>query len=216
MATKEKFIMSLLLTQNPIMWSAVFIAFMCGYLSGSVPYGLLLGKISGLGDIRESGSGNIGATNVLRVGGKKLAALTLLLDGLKGFFPVLIAAHLHKDYAVMAALGAFTGHLFPIWLSFRGGKGVAVALGIVFALSWKAGLVLCMIWLVTAAISRYSSLSALAAFSVAPFVTAWFSNNFQFLLVMMIISIAVWVRHHENIRRLINDTESKINFSKKP
>lgn len=207
--------MSLFLTQHPIMWSAVFIAFMCGYISGSVPYGLLLGKISGLGDIRKSGSGNIGATNVLRLGGKKLAALTLLLDALKGFIPVLIAGRINADYAFLAALGAFIGHIFPIWLSFKGGKGVATALGIVFALSWKAGLVLCLIWLVTAAISRYSSLSALAAFSLAPFATAWFTHSFQFLLLMMIISITVWARHHANIRRLMNDTESKISFSKK-
>jgi len=149
--------MSLLLTHTPVIWSAVLAAFLGGYLSGSVPYGLLLGKLSGLGDIRKAGSGNIGATNVLRLGGKKLAVITLLLDALKGTVPVLVARQIHLDYAVMAALGAFIGHLFPVWLRFKGGKGVAVALGITFALSWQTGLILCLIWLAVALISRYSS-----------------------------------------------------------
>ena len=117
--------MSFLLIQSPVVWSAVIVAFFGGYLSGSVPYGLLLGKLAGLGDIRAAGSGNIGATNVLRLGGKKLGAATLLLDALKGAVPVLIAKQVHMDYAVLAALGAFAGHLFPVWLKFRGDKGKA-------------------------------------------------------------------------------------------
>lgn len=207
--------MSLLLSQTHF-WPYVFLAFAGGYLSGSVPYGLLLGKMSGLGDIRKAGSGNIGATNVLRLGGKKLAAATLLLDALKGVFPVLIALQIHADYAVLAALGAFIGHLFPVWLRFKGGKGVAVALGIAFALSWKVGLVLCLIWLATAMISRYSSLSALAAFGLAPLVTGLLTADFQMIFVMLLISVMVWIRHRDNIRRLAAGTESKISFTKAP
>src|SRR4051812_34522746 len=113
--------MSLLLTQSPVAWMTVIFVFICGYLCGSVPFGLVLGRLGGLGDIRKAGSGNIGATNMLRVGGKKLAMATLLLDALKGTVPVLIAKHFHMDYAVVAAFGAFIGHLFPVWLRFRGG-----------------------------------------------------------------------------------------------
>jgi len=206
--------MPLILTQNPVLWPFILLAFLGGYLSGSVPYGLLLGKISGLGDIRKSGSGNIGATNVLRVGGKKLALLTLLLDGLKGTIPVLIAKQAHMDYAVAAALGAFLGHLFPVWLRFRGGKGVAVAIGIAFALSGTLGLALCLIWAATALVSRYSSLSALIAFALAPLVAAVTTGNIQIMSVMLLISIMVWIKHHANLRRLINGSESKINFGK--
>ncbi|MCE9506900.1 MAG: glycerol-3-phosphate 1-O-acyltransferase PlsY [Alphaproteobacteria bacterium] len=202
--------MSLLLTQTPIIWSAILLAFLGGYLSGSVPYGLLLGKISGLGDIRKSGSGNIGATNVLRVGGKKLAIITLLLDGLKGTIPVLIARQVHMDYAVIAALGAFIGHLFPVWLKFKGGKGVAVALGIAFALSWKVGLILCLIWLAVAVMTQYSSLSSLAAFGLSPIVAVLLTADFQIIVVMAFLSLMVWAKHHENIRRLLSGTESKI------
>jgi glycerol-3-phosphate acyltransferase PlsY len=204
----------LLLTQTPIIWSAILFSFLGGYLSGSVPYGLLLGKISGLGDIRKSGSGNIGATNVLRVGGKKLAVITLLLDGLKGTIPVLIAGQIHMDYAVIAALGAFIGHLFPVWLKFKGGKGVAVALGITFALSWKVGLILCLIWLAVAVMSRYSSLSSLAAFGLSPIVAALLTADIQIIVVMTFLSLMVWAKHHENIRRLLSGTESKINLKR--
>ncbi|MFH1159177.1 MAG: glycerol-3-phosphate 1-O-acyltransferase PlsY [Pseudomonadota bacterium] len=206
--------MSLILTQSPVPCLFVLLAFSFGYLSGSVPYGLLLGKMAGLGDIRKVGSGNIGATNVLRVGGRKLAVLTLLLDGLKGTIPVLVAMQFHMDYAVMAALGAFIGHLFPVWLKFRGGKGVAIALGIAFALSWKVGIILCLIWLVTALIGKYSSLSALTAFALAPLVAGYLTADFQIIVVMSFLTVLIWIRHHANIRRLLNGTESRINLKK--
>ncbi len=190
-------------------------AFLFGYLSGSVPYGLLLGKMAGIGDIRKTGSGNIGATNVLRAGSKKLAVLTLLLDALKGTIPVLIAMQIRMDYAVMAALGAFLGHLFSVWLKFKGGKGVAIALGIAFALSWKVGIVLCLTWLVTAMIGKYSSLSALTAFALAPLAAWYLTANFQIVFVMSFLSIVIWIKHHDNIKRLLDSTESKINLRKK-
>ena len=204
--------MSLFLTQSHILWSLALLAFIGGYLSGSVPYGLLLGKLAGLGDIRQSGSGNIGATNVLRIGGKKLAALTLLLDALKGTVPVLVAKQVHMDYAVLAALGAFLGHLFPVWLRFKGGKGVAVALGITFALSWQVGLILCLIWLAVAMISQYSSLSALTAFALAPVIAGLLTADYQVMITMAFLAVLIWIKHRENIKRLLNDTESKINL----
>jgi len=206
--------MSLILTQIPVPWLFVMLAFLFGYLSGSVPYGMLLGKMAGIGDIRKAGSGNIGATNVLRVGGKWLAILTLLLDGLKGTIPVLIVGQFHTDYAVMTALGAFIGHLFPVWLKFKGGKGVAVALGITFALSWEVGILLCLIWLITAMIGKYSSLSALIAFALAPFIAGYITADFQIIFVMSFLTIMIWVKHHTNIKRLLNGTESKINLKK--
>lgn len=204
--------MSLFLTQSHILWSLALLAFIGGYLSGSVPYGLLLGKLAGLGDIRQSGSGNIGATNVLRIGGKKLAALTLLLDALKGTVPVLVAKQVHMDYAVLAALGAFLGHLFPVWLRFKGGKGVAVALGITFALSWQVGLILCLIWIAVAMISQYSSLSALTAFALAPVIAGLLTADYQVMITMAFLAVLIWIKHRENIKRLLNDTESKINL----
>jgi glycerol-3-phosphate acyltransferase PlsY len=206
--------MSFLLAQTPVSWTLVLLAFIGGYLSGSVPYGLILGKMGGLGDIRKSGSGNIGATNVLRVGGKKLAAVVLLLDGLKAAIPVLVAQQVHMDYAIITAFGAFLGHLFPVWLKFRGGKGVATALGIAFALSWPVGVILCLIWLAGALISRYSSVSALAAFGMAPLVAGMFTRDFQITATLLIISILVWIRHGVNIRRLIDGTETKIKLKK--
>ena len=206
--------MSLLLSQLHVNWLATLFAFACGYLSGSVPYGLVLGKLSGLGDIRKKGSGNIGATNMLRIGGKELAAATLLLDGLKGMIPVLIASSIHMDYAIMAALGAFIGHLFPVWLQYKGGKGVAVALGIAFGLSWQLGLILCLIWLATAMITQYSSVAALTAFALSPVIAGYLTADFQIMILMLIISITIWVRHKDNLKRLAKKTESKINLNK--
>jgi glycerol-3-phosphate acyltransferase PlsY len=185
-----------------------------GYLSGSVPYGLLLGKIFGLGDIRKSGSGNIGATNVLRVGGKKLAILTLLLDALKGTVPVLIAKQIDMDLAIITAIAAFIGHLFPVWLRFKGGKGVAVALGISFALSGLLGLVLCLIWLGVAVVSKYSSASALSAFALAPVVATLVTHDNRIALCMLLIAAMVWLKHRENIKRLLSGSESKIRLGK--
>jgi len=204
--------MSFLLTQIHIDPALTLVALIGGYLSGSVPYGLILGKLAGLGDIRASGSGNIGATNMLRVGGKKLGAATLLLDALKGAVPVLVAKQFHMDYAVIAALAAFAGHLFPVWLKFKGGKGVATALGICWALLPLLGLCLCLVWLGTAMIFRYSSLAALTAFGVSPVATLLLSGSYQLTLTVMILAVTIWIRHHQNLRRLWKGEESKINL----
>lgn len=205
-----------LLTQENASLLLVLTAFVGGYLSGSVPYGLILGKMAGLGDIRNAGSGNIGATNVLRVGGKKLGAITLLLDALKGVIPVLVAKQFHMDYAVIAALGAFIGHLFPVWLKFKGGKGVATAIGVLLALWWPVGLAIICTWLITALLTKYSSLSALVAFGAAPLLAGLLTDgNFQIIVTTLIVATVVWMRHHENIRRLIKGTEGKINLGKK-
>lgn len=197
----------------------VLVAVIGGYLSGSVPYGLLISKILGKGDIRASGSGNIGATNVLRVVGKGAAAVTLLLDALKGAVPVLVALNLHtgeaQDYAIMAGFAAFFGHLFPVWLRFKGGKGVATALGIIFAFSWETGGILCGIWLLVAGITNYSSAGALAAFGLAPIIALRITENMQLAAMILIISVTIWIKHHANIKRLANGTESKINLDKK-
>lgn len=206
--------MSFLLTQAPVVWPLVLTAFIGGYLSGSVPYGLILTRIAGIGDIRKSGSGNIGATNVLRVGGKKLAAITLVLDALKAAVPVLIAKQFHQDYAVLAALGAFLGHLFPVWLKFKGGKGVATAIGICWAFSWMLGAAVCLIWLGMAVILRYSSVAALTAFGLSPALTLWLTKDYQLTITMLILALIIWVRHHENLTRLWKGTETKIGQKK--
>ena len=207
--------MSVLLIDPTHPLPLVLVAAVGGYLSGSVPYGLILSKMAGAGDIRKSGSGNIGATNVLRVVGKKVAAVTLLLDALKGFVPVAVAGAFHQDYAILAAFGAFFGHLFPVWLKFKGGKGVATALGICFGFSWMLGAAVCGIWLFMAGVTQYSSLSALTAFGLAPMVALRLTGDLQTTAAVFIITIIIWIRHHENIRRLFKGTESKINFSKK-
>lgn len=207
--------MSLLLTQIHPDVSLILVALIGGYLSGSVPYGLILGKLCGLGDIRNAGSGNIGATNVLRLGGKKLGAATLLLDALKGAIPVLVAKQYHMDYAVLAGLAAFAGHLFPVWLKFKGGKGVATALGICWGLMPLLGLIVCLLWLGTAMIFRYSSLAALTAFGVSPVVTLLIGGDYQLTVTVMILAVTVWIRHHQNIRRLWRGEESKINLGSK-
>jgi len=206
--------MSLLLTLHPVSWPLIIFTFIAGYLSGSVPYGLILGKLAGLGDIRQSGSGNIGATNVLRVGGKYLALATLLLDALKGAIPVLIAKQVHMDYGVVVGLGAFIGHVFPVWLRFKGGKGVAVALGVTLALSWQVGVIVCLIWLATAMMTQYSSLSALTAFGLSPLIAAFITGNYQLVVFMLLLSIMIWIKHSGNIKRLSNGTETKIKLNK--
>lgn len=199
-----------LLTQSPVYFLPVLTAFLGGYLSGSVPYGLILTRLFGLGDIRQIGSGNIGATNVLRTGSKKVAAATLLLDALKAYVPVIIAAQFHADYAVMAALGAFLGHLFPVWLKFKGGKGVASAIGIAFAFSPLLGLAICLTWAGVAFISRISSLSALTAFGLSPLYAGLIIGNLQMAATVFVIAVLVFVRHSDNIKRLIDGSESKI------
>jgi glycerol-3-phosphate acyltransferase PlsY len=185
-----------------------------GYLLGSIPFGLLLTKAAGLGDIRGIGSGNIGATNVLRTGRKGLAAATLVLDGLKGAAVVLIVRALAvEDLALYAGLAAVLGHMFPVWLKFKGGKGVATGLGVVIAASWPAGLAACAVWLLVAGTARISSLAALAAFATAP-LAALVMENFGVVKLAFTIAVLVFVRHQANIRRLIAGKEPRIGRSK--
>jgi glycerol-3-phosphate acyltransferase PlsY len=185
-----------------------------GYLLGSLPFGLLLTKTAGLGDIRGIGSGNIGATNVLRTGRKGLAATTLLLDGLKGAAAVLIVqAIAGYEVAMLAGLGAVLGHLFPVWLKFKGGKGVATGLGVLIAASWPVGIAACAVWLIVAAVSRLSSLAALAAFASTP-LAALIVSNFALVKLAFTIAVLVFVRHQANIRRLIAGTEPRIGQGK--
>lgn len=181
-----------------------------GYLLGSVPFGVLLTRALGLGDLRSIGSGNIGATNVLRTGNKGAALATLLLDGGKGAAAVLLARWLGGESAALVAGGAaFLGHLYPVWLGFRGGKGVATFLGTAIALAWPLGLGLCGIWLLTAALSRISSLSALVAAAVAP-VMALLMGNGGLAATMLFMATLIFLRHHENIARLRAGTEPRI------
>ena len=189
------------------------LALALGYLLGSIPFGLILTKLAGHGDLRDIGSGNIGATNVLRTGNKKLAALTLVLDALKGTAAVLIAAQFGTDASILGGIGAFLGHLFPVWLGFRGGKGVATALGVVIALAWPVALGAALIWLATALLLRYSSLAALVA-AVAGAVLASFIADRATAAVITGIALLIILRHHANIRRLIAGTESRISLSK--
>lgn len=190
-------------------WPYILTAFIGGYSIGSVPFGLLFTKMSGLGDIREIGSGNIGATNVLRTGKKGIAAATLSADIIKGVFAALIGTQFGPDIAVVAALGAFLGHLFPIWLKFQGGKGVATAIGIIFALSWQTGFIAIGIWVLAAALFRYSSLAALFGAVAAP-IAAWWLATPQLVEFFAVIAILIWIRHHANIKRLIKGDETKI------
>lgn len=202
---------------DPISWEYslpyILAAFFGGYLLGSVPFGLLLTRIAGLGDIRNVGSGNIGATNVLRTGRKTLAALTLLLDAGKGIAAVLVASLYGPDIMIVAALGALLGHLFPVWLKFNGGKGVATALGLILALSWPVAVIALAIWIAVAAITRYSSLAALIASGSTPFV-GWYFASPQIAEFFVVLAILIWFRHIPNIRRLISGTESRIGGSK--
>ena len=184
------------------------------YFLGSIPFGLLLTKAAGLGDIRQIGSGNIGATNVLRTGRKGLAAATLLLDGLKGLVAVLLTHIAAPDCVVFAAAAAFLGHLYPVWLGFKGGKGVATALGVLLGVSWPVGVLAMVTWLTVALLLRYSSLAALVAAALAP-ITAWFLATPETATLALFLAILIFVRHHENIRRLLNGTESRIG-QKKP
>jgi glycerol-3-phosphate acyltransferase PlsY len=185
------------------------------YLLGTIPFGLLLSKLAGYGDIRKVGSGNIGATNVLRTGNKKLALLTLLLDGAKGAVAVLIAQSLYPENSPVPALAGFCallGHTFPIWLKFKGGKGVATGLGIWLALNPPLGIIACAVWAVVFYKTRYSSLSALTAFAVLPLCAFIFASLAQGLLACAISGLIVW-RHKDNIKRLLTRTEPK--FGKK-
>lgn len=191
------------------------LACLLGYLLGSIPFGLLLTRVAGLGDIRGIGSGNIGATNVLRTGRKGLAAATVLLDGLKGAAAVLIARVLvfDQDIALLAGLAAVLGHLFPVWLTFKGGKGVATGLGVLIAAAWPIGLAACAVWLIVAATARLSSLAALAAFAVAP-IAALILQDYGVVKLAFTIAVLVCVRHQANIRRLLAGTEPRIGRGK--
>ncbi|RDD62751.1 glycerol-3-phosphate 1-O-acyltransferase PlsY [Ferruginivarius sediminum] len=199
---------------DPISWGLagpyLFAAFVLGYLLGSVPFGLVLTRLAGLGDLRQSGSGNIGATNVLRTGRKDLALATLILDAGKGAAAVLIAYTFGPDVALMAAYGAVLGHLFPVWLKFAGGKGVATTLGVHLAMAWPMGAACCGVWLLVAVVTRYSSLAALVSVASAPAFAWWLMGDLQLVQYAAVIAVVVWLRHHANIRRLLSGTESKI------
>jgi glycerol-3-phosphate acyltransferase PlsY len=184
-------------------------AFVVGYLLGSIPFGLVLTRLAGLGDIRNIGSGNIGATNVLRTGNKGLAAATLLLDMLKGTAAVLVAGIYGIEFAIAAGLGAFLGHLFPVWLGFKGGKGVATYIGVLLGLMWQAALLFCAVWIVIAFAFRYSSLSALTACVVTP-VALWFMGRADLAILFAVLSVIVFIKHRANIARLLAGTEGKI------
>lgn len=180
-----------------------------GYLCGSIPFGLIVAKIGGAGDVRDIGSGNIGATNVLRTGRKGLAAATLLGDALKGTIPVLIALQWSPEAGYAAALGAFLGHLFPVWLGFRGGKGIATYVGLLLAFWWQGLLAFALVWLAVAAISRYSSLAALCATVAAP-LAFYLSGRVDVAVVFTVLSLLAWFMHRANISRLMSGTEGRI------
>ncbi len=186
------------------------LAILFGYLLGSIPFGLILTRAAGGGDIREVGSGNIGATNVLRTGRKGLAAATLLLDMLKGTAAVLVTAcYASHEATLLAGLGAFLGHLFPVWLKFKGGKGVAVYIGVLLGLYWPAAFMFGVVWGVVAWFTRYSSLSALIASALTP-LGLWLFGQFDVAALFLVLTIATWLMHSANIARLLSGTEGKI------
>jgi glycerol-3-phosphate acyltransferase PlsY len=193
--------------------TGVIAAALIGYLLGSIPFGLVLTRLAGLGDIRRIGSGNIGATNVLRTGNKTLAALTVLLDALKGAAAVLVGVLWGSDGAIAAAVAAIVGHMWPVWLGFRGGKGVATALGVLAALAWPVALIAALVWLATALVSRYSSLAALVAAVVAP-LAAWVLADPSRAMAISVIAILVVLRHRENVQRLLAGTETRISLGR--
>ena len=185
------------------------VALVFGYLLGSIPFGLLITRAAGLGDVRKIGSGNIGATNVLRTGNKGLAAATLVLDALKGTVAVLIASHYAPELGLWAGLGAFLGHLFPVWLGFKGGKGVATYLGVLIGLAWQVAVIFAVVWLAVAFLFRFSSLAALIAAVVVP-IALYFLSTPQIAGLFVVMSIIVFIKHRANISRLLAGTEGKI------
>ena len=188
----------------------LIVAFMIGYLFGSIPFGLVLTRLAGTQDLRSIGSGSIGTTNVLRTGRKDLAAATLIGDMLKGTVAVILSGYFGgPDAAMLAALGAFLGHLFPVWLKFKGGKGVAVYIGVLLGLLWPAALLFCLIWIAVAVLTRYSSLSALIASLVTPVLLWWF-GQLALAALFAVLTLLVFYVHRENIKRLLAGTESKI------
>ena len=191
-------------------WEIFLGAFVAAYAIGSIPFGMLVTRLAGHGDIRKIGSGNIGATNVLRTGSKPLAALTLLLEVAKGLVVVLLAKFIGgPELTWFAAIGVVVGHIFPVWLRFRGGRGVATTIGTILGLSWLTGLAAIVIWLVVALAFRYSSLAALVALTVAP-VVGWFVAEPQVGQLAAIFAVLVWLRHIGNVRRLVKGEEPKI------
>ena len=199
---------------DPISWEFAWpylgAALALGYLLGSIPFGLLVTRLAGLGDVRNIGSGNIGATNVLRTGRKDLAAATLLLDGGKGAAAVLLANLYGPDMGLMAGLGTVLGHLFPVWLRFRGGKGMATTLGVLLALGWQMGIAACLTWLVAAGLFRYSSMAALAATAASPLFAWLLLEDLQLAELTAVLAALVWFRHAANIKRLVRGQEPKI------
>ena len=182
-----------------------------GYLLGSIPFGLLITRLGGAGDIRSIGSGNIGATNVLRTGRKGLAALTLLADALKGSVAVWLFIAQGPEIAVIAGLGAFVGHLAPVWLKFKGGKGIAVYVGVLMALTLTGFITFALVWLAMAAIFRFSSLAALAATIAVPLAMWVLGDQSNFTCgIVALMSVLAWFKHHANIQRLLNGSEGKI------
>jgi acyl phosphate:glycerol-3-phosphate acyltransferase len=199
------------LASSPIASAAVALLF--GYLCGSIPFGVILTRLAGTQDLRTVGSGNIGATNVLRTGRKALAAATLLGDMLKGTAAVLVVLCFSgRNQALAAGLGAFLGHLFPVWLGFKGGKGVATYIGILLGLAWPAALAFCAIWLAVAAVTRYSSLAALIASAATPAVLLAASSGLEPVLFGA-LTVILWITHRDNIARLLHGTEGKIGRS---
>lgn len=194
-------------------WINMILALVLGYLLGSIPFGLLLTKIAGGGDIREIGSGNIGATNVLRTGRKGLAALTLLLDLLKGFVAVWLAREYLPGGEAVAAAGAFFGHLYPVWLKFKGGKGVATYAGIMFGLFWQAGVIYAVTWIGALLIFRISSVGGLLAALMAPIAAAYF-GRYELVAMLVACTLIIFWKHRANIERLIDGTEPRIGKSK--
>ncbi len=194
-------------------------AFLFGYFLGSVPFGLVLTRLAGTQDIRSIGSGSIGATNVLRTGRKGLAAATLLGDALKGSVAVWLATSTWfggPDLGVPAALGAFLGHLFPVWLKFKGGKGVATYIGLLLALAWPAMIFFGLVWIVVAVLTRYSSLAALIASAITPAFIWWYQHDLQNAELFLVLSVLLWIMHRGNIARLLSGREGKIGSSKTP
>lgn len=191
------------LLASPWLWLAV------GYLLGSIPFGLILTRFAGLGDIRKVGSGNIGTTNVLRAGGRGLAALTLLLDAGKGALAVWLGMNFVHGGDILGGMGAFLGHLFPVWLMFRGGKGVATLLGVLLVVYWPAAAVFAAVWLLVAAVTRYSSLAGLLATFMTPLAPA-LEGRWDAALLFAGMAVLIIAKHEDNIRRLRDGTESKI------
>ena len=207
----------------PSLLPAYAAALAFGYLCGSIPFGLILTRLAGTADIRAIGSGNIGATNVLRTGRKGIAAATLIGDALKGTLAVLLVYYYYgseyryfaHELALPAAAGAFLGHLFPVWLGFRGGKGVATYIGLLLALAWPVAIAFCLVWLAVAALTRYSSLAALVAAAATP-LTLWLNKDLQEAEVFLLLTVLIFFSHRANIARLIKGTEGKIGQKAEP